>query len=132
MPLNLVDTDKIVISDNFKYSENGSKYFIEYLEDNNSRPLCIILSQMSFYIKYFNDGGKNMFFKIEVESVFLGYNEIWNKIKKTLKIRFQSQHIYNEKYIKTKAKTFNNVINTVFSDNKIQKERNLYNCCNKY
>ena len=87
---------------------------------------------MSFYIKYFNDGGKNMFFKIEVESVFLRYNEIWKKIKKTLKIRFQSQHIYNEKYIKTKAKTFNNVINTVFSDNKIQKERNLYNCSNKY
>ena len=37
---------------------------------------------MSFYIKYFNDGGKNMFFKIEVESVFLRYNEILKKIKK--------------------------------------------------
>ena len=26
--LNLVDTDKIVVSEKFKYSDNGSKYFI--------------------------------------------------------------------------------------------------------
>ena len=26
--LNLVDTDKIVVSDKFKYSDSGSKYFI--------------------------------------------------------------------------------------------------------
>ena len=34
------------------------------------RPLCIILPQMSGYIKYFDHGGKNMSFKIEDESVF--------------------------------------------------------------
>ena len=45
---------------------------------------------MSRYIKYFDDGGKNMSFKIEEESVYLKYNEIWNKIKKTLNIRFHS------------------------------------------
>ena len=45
-------------------------------DDNIIRPLCIIFPQMSGYIKYFDDGGKNMSFKIEDESVFLKYNEI--------------------------------------------------------
>ena len=39
---------------------------------------------MSGYIKYFDDGGKNMSYKIENDNVFFAYNEIWNKIKKTL------------------------------------------------
>ena len=81
---------------------------------------------MSGYIKHFDDGGKNMSFKIEDDNTFLKYNEIWNKIKKTLNIKFHSLPIYDKKYIKTKVKTFNNVINIVFPDNEIQKERNHY------
>ena len=42
--LNLLDTDKIVISDRFRNSDNGSKYFIDYKEDDIIRPLCNILS----------------------------------------------------------------------------------------
>ena len=34
-------------------------------------PLCIILPQMSGWIKYFENGGKNMSFKIEDDSVYL-------------------------------------------------------------
>ena len=83
---------------------------------------------MSEYIKYFDDVGKNMSFRIEDESVYLKYNEIWNKIKRTLNIRFHSQPIYDDKCIKTKVKTFNGVINTPFLDNKIPKERKYYIC----
>ena len=36
-----VDTDKIVVSDRFKHSEEGFKYFIGYQEDEIVRPLCI-------------------------------------------------------------------------------------------
>ena len=61
------------------------------------RPLCIILPQMSGYIKYFDD----VSFRIENEDVCLEYNEIWNKIKKILNIRFHSQPSYDDKYIKT-------------------------------
>ena len=32
--LNLVETDKIVVSDKFKHSDNGSKYFIGYKEND--------------------------------------------------------------------------------------------------
>ena len=59
MVLNLVDADKILVSDKFKHINNGSKCFIAYL---------II---MSGYIKYFDDGQKNMSFKIKDESVSL-------------------------------------------------------------
>ena len=81
---------------------------------------------MSGYIKYFDDGGKNMSFKTEDESVYLEYNEMWNKIKKTLNIRFHSQPIYDNKYIKTRVKPFNGVVSTIFSDKEIPKERNHY------
>ena len=81
--LNLVDKDKIVISDKFKYSENCSKYFNDY-KDDIIRPLCIVLSQMSRYIKYFDNSGKNMsfLFKIEHDTILGKYNYIWNKLKR--------------------------------------------------
>ena len=120
--LNLVDTNKIVISDKFKYSNDVFKYFIGYLHDDDLiRPLCIILPQMSGYIKYFNNGGKNMSFKIVDESVHLQYTEIWNKIKKSLNTRFHNQPIYDDKCTKTKVKAFSSMINTLFSDNEIPK-----------
>ena len=86
---------------------------IGYLHANNViSPLCIILPQMSGYIKHFDNGGKNMSFKIEDEDVYLKYTEIWSKIKKLLGITFQSQPIYDNKCIKTKVKTFSTMINT--------------------
>ena len=60
--LNLEDTNKIVVSDKSKFCDNGSKHFIGYSHDDDDvvRPLCIVLPQMSGYIKYFDNGGKNM------------------------------------------------------------------------
>ena len=83
---------------------------------------------MSGYIKYFENGGKNMSFKIEDEDVYLKYNEIWNKIKSILNVKFHSQPIYDDKYIKAKVKTFNKSINRLFSGDEIPKERIHYVC----
>ena len=69
---------------------------------------------MSAYIKYFDNGGKNVSFKIEDESVYIKYTEIWDKIKILLNVKFYSQPIYDDKYTKTKVKRFNNMINTLF------------------
>ena len=52
--LNLVGIDKIVISNKFKHSDQGFKYFVGYKDDNIIRPLCIVLLQMSGYINYFD------------------------------------------------------------------------------
>ena len=124
-----MNTNKIVISYRVKHNNDSYKYLIGYLhEDCVIRPLCVILPQISGYINYFNSGGKNMSFKIEDESVYLKYAEIWNKVKSILNVKFHSQPIYDDKYIKTKVKTFNNTINTLLSGNEILKERIHYIC----
>ena len=56
MDLDLIITDKIVVSDRFRHSEEGFKYFIGFQEDEIVKPLWIILPQMNAYIKYFGNG----------------------------------------------------------------------------
>ena len=60
--LKSVNVDQIVVSDKFKHGDEGFKYFIGYQEGEIVRLLCIILPRMSGYIKYFENGGKNIFF----------------------------------------------------------------------
>ena len=45
------------------------KYFIGYLKDEIMKPLCINLPQMSGYIKYFENGSKNVSFFIKDDEV---------------------------------------------------------------
>ena len=71
-----VNTEHIVTSDKFEHSDDGFKYFIGYQEDEIVKPLCIILPQMSGYIKYFKNGGKNMSFMIKDDNVLDKYNKI--------------------------------------------------------
>ena len=66
---------------------------------------------MSGYIKYFENSGKNMSFMIKDDRVLDKYSEIWNRIKKTLNIKFNSMAAYDQKYIKAKVREFNDVIN---------------------
>ena len=61
-----VNIDQIVVSDKFKHSDKGFKYFIGYQEYEIVKPLCIILPQMSGYIKYFEKSNKNMSFLLEM------------------------------------------------------------------
>ena len=77
----LVDINKTVIPDKLRHSDKSFKCFIGNKDDNIVRPLCIFLPQMSGYIKYFENGRKNMSFMIEDDSALVKYNEIWNKIK---------------------------------------------------
>ena len=83
---------------------------------------------MSGYIKYFENGEKCMSFKIEDESAYIKYNQIWNRIKELLSVKFYSDPIYDDKYIKFKVKTFSEVVNTLFTGNNIPKERIEYIC----
>ena len=54
--LKSVNVNQIVVSDRFKHSDEGFKYFIGYQEDEIVKPLCVILPQISGYIKYFENG----------------------------------------------------------------------------
>ena len=77
---------------------------------------------MTGYIKYFENGGKNMSFVLKDDDALDKYNEIWDKIKNTLNIKFHSMPAYDEKYIKAKVREFNDVIKTNLLGDKIQKE----------
>ena len=78
--LDSVDTDKIVVFHKSKHSEEGYKYFIGYQEDEIAKTLGIILPQMNGYIKYFENGEKNMSFLIKNNEVCGKYEDIWNVI----------------------------------------------------
>ena len=83
---------------------------------------------MTGYIKYFENGGKNMSFVIKDDDVLDKYNEIWDKIKETLSIKFHSMPVYDEKYIKAKVREFNGVIKTNFLGDEVPKENEHYTC----
>ena len=54
---------------------------------------------MSEYIKYFENGGKNMSFLIKDDEVWEKYN-IWDVIKNKLGIKLLSKPIYEQKHLK--------------------------------
>ena len=73
------------------------------------RPLCIFLPKMSVYRRDF-DKTKCMSFLITEEKLLEKYNEIWKKVN-IIKKEFDSNPVFNEKYIKTKIKLYNGKFN---------------------
>ena len=117
--MNDIIIKNIVVSNKIKINDKIVKYCIGYIIDDNVIPLILLLPIMSGWIKYFENGGKNMSFRIEDDGVYIQYNDIWNKIKDLLSgIRLNSDVIYNDKYIKTKVKD-NKISVTIFSENTI-------------
>ena len=57
---------------------------------------------MSGYIKYFENGSKNMSFLIKDDEVRDKYDRIWDVIKDKLGIKFHSGSVYEYKYLKLK------------------------------
>ena len=128
MSLNI---DQIVIFDKFNHNNNnnnGSRYFIGYQKGEIVKPLCIILPQMSGYIKYFENGGKNMSFLIKDDEVWEKYEQIWDVIKNKLGIKFHSEPVYEYRYLKAKVREFDGVIKTNFLGNDVPKENMHYTC----
>ena len=74
--LDSVDLNKIVVSKKRKINDTTYKYICGYLNNDTIQPLCVVLPQMDGYIKYFDDGGKNMKFVTDDEKIYEKYNEI--------------------------------------------------------
>ena len=128
IPLDSVDLDKIVVSSKWKISDTTYKYLCGYLNNDIIQPLCVISRQMNGYIKYFDIGGKNMSFVTDEEKVYEKYNEIWEVIRKLLKVRFTVSPVRDDKYLVAKLKTFGKVIRTTFTNDIIPFEIHNYNC----
>ena len=86
--LDSIDLHKIVVSSKWKINETTYKYLYGYLNNDVIQLLCVVLPQMDGYIKYFDNGGKNMTFVMDNEKVYDKYNEIWEVIRKLLKVKF--------------------------------------------
>ena len=125
IPLDSVDLDKIIVSSKWKISDTTYKYLCGYL---NIQPLCVIIPQMNGYIKYFDDGGKNMSFVTDDEEVYEKYNEIWEVVRKLLKVKFTVGPVRDDKYLIAQLKVLNGTNRTTFTNNAIPIERTSYNC----
>ena len=128
IPLDSVDLDKIVVSNKWKINDATNKYLCGYLNNDVIQPLSVILPQMNGYIKYFDDGGKNMSFVTDDEKVYEKYNEIWEVVRKLLKLKFTVGPVRDDKYLIAKLKIFNGINRTTFTDNAIPIERTSCNC----
>ena len=83
---------------------------------------------MDGYIKYFDDGGKNMSFVTDDEKIYKKYNEIWEVIRNLLKIDFTVNPVRDDIYLVAKLKIFNGINRTTFTNNAIPIEKDHYIC----
>ena len=127
--LDSVDLNKIVVSKKSKINDTTCKHICGYLNNDTIQPLCVILPQMDGYIKYFDDGGKNMSFVTDDEKIYKKYNEIWEVVRNLLKIDFTVNPVRDDIYLVAKLKIFSKINRTTFNNNNyISMERNHYIC----
>ena len=143
--INDIDVNKILVSKKEKYGKyNSLKYFIRYNDNDVIKPLYLELSQMTGYINKFNEHknknknkNKNtitMSLKVKDKKLFKNYNKIWKKIEKLMDIDFNTKPTYgdDDKYIKTKIKTYKDSITTNFynknGSKKIPEEKVPHKC----
>ena len=126
--LDSVDLNKTVVSKKWKINDTTYKHICKYLNNDTIQPLCVILPQMDGYIKYFDDGRKNMSFVTDDEKIYKKYNEIWEVVRNLFKINFTLNPVRDYIYLVAKLKIFNKINRTTFNNNNIPIERNHYIC----
>ena len=128
IPLDSVDLSKIVVSNKWKISDTTYKYLRGYLNNDVVQPLFVILPQVNGYIENFEDGVRNMSFVTDDEEIYEKYNEIWEVVRKLLKIKFTVGPVRDDKNLIAKLKIFSGINRTTFTNNTIPIERNSYTC----
>ena len=110
-----VNVDNIVISKSIEAKTN-SKYLIG-IKFDKARPLVLIMPKMSGYVKTFKvkygDKDKNnklMSFCIDDEKLLSKCKTIWNKIEDLKNIKLNALPVFDNRYIKTKIKTYNDKV----------------------
>ena len=78
---------------------------------------------MDGYIKYFDNGGKNMSFVTDDEKIYEKYHEIWEVVKNLLEIDFTVYPIRDYKCLVAKLRIFDRINRTTFNNNSIPMEK---------
>ena len=119
-----IDVNKILVSKKEPYGKNNSLiYFIGYNDNDVIRPLCLKLSKMTGYINKFDENKITMSLMVKDKQLLKNYNKIWKKIERLMSIDFDRKPVYgnDDKYIKTKIKTYKDSITTDFHNKKVPK-----------
>ena len=122
-----IDVNKILVSKKETYGKyNSFKYFIGYNDNDVIRPLYLFISQTTGYINKFDKNKITMSLMVKDKQLLKNYNKIWKKIEKLMKIDFNTKTTYgddDDKYIKTKIKTYADIIIINFHNKKMPKEK---------
>ena len=121
--INKVGIDNIVISSKFHVAKRVHFNVIGYIT-NYVKPLWIKLPQLNGNGKYF-DNNKSVNLLVHDKKLLIKYNAIWDKISNLLKIGFDREPAYNDKYIKTKIRICNDRIIQAFMITKCLKIMNV-------
>ena len=108
------------------------KYIIGY-NDNTISPLQLFLSKMTGYLNIFEDGTRKMSFLTDNNEFLERYTKILEEISDLSDKKIDSDPVYNNKYINTKIRSYNNDIMTNFHDidnknNKLPGKNKPYKC----
>ena len=123
-----IDVNKILASKKEPYGKNNSLiYFIGYNDNYVFRLLCLRLSKTTGYINEFNENKNTIIMSLRVndEQLFKKYDKIRKKVEKLMRIDFESKpaYGYDDKYIKTKIKTYAVIIIANFHNKKNAKRK---------
>ena len=81
------------------------------------------------YVKCF-DSNKTMSFKVIDKKLLKKYKKVWERVSSLMNIELDSKPVSgdNDKYIKTKIKSYGDKINKIFQSRKVPKENASYKC----
>ena len=128
-----IDTNKMLISKPESYGKNNMKKYIIGYNDNAIIPLQLFLPKMTGYLNIFEDGTRKMSFLTDNNEFLERYTKIWEKISDLIDKKFDSDPVYNNKYINTKIRSCKNDIITNFHDidnknDKLPEKNKAYKC----
>ena len=118
------DIKKISVSNKISFGEKNYKYFIGYLYN---KPLHIMLTKTTAYVKRSHGETKWMYFLIPDDGLLQKYNTIWDNVSADIKREFDSEPVYNKEFLKTKIKSYGDEV-TDFFDKKIPKVDSNHTC----
>ena len=109
------------------------KYIIGY-NDSTISSLQLFLPKMTGYLNIFKDGARKMSFLSDNNEFLERYTTTWEKISDLVNKKFDSNPGYNNKYINTKIRSYNNDIITNFrnmdnKNNKLPEKTNRISAC---
>ena len=81
-----INVNNILVSKKEQYgAKNSHKYFIGCNDNDDIRPLCIRLPQMTGYARKFNENA-TMYFIVKDKKLLKRYSKIWKAIEGLMKI----------------------------------------------